>query len=105
MWLQEKPSEDLEPLPADMVMASASGLDPHITLSNARYQLDRVAAAWADKTKISEPRVRKAIEDLLNEKAHAPFGAVFGEAIGPRLINVLEVNLALSERMTGLGGG
>ena len=50
MWLQEHKDADLERVPADMVMASGSGLDPDITLDNALWQLDRVAAAWAKKT-------------------------------------------------------
>jgi K+-transporting ATPase ATPase C chain len=107
MWLQEHPGVDLVQVPADMVMASGSGLDPHITLANAHYQLDRVADAWAGKTKADRADVRKAIEDLVNSKAETPLGAV----TGVKLINVLEVNLALPGAMKGLprraarGGG
>src|SRR5580693_5801099 len=50
MWLRDPANKDkasdIEAVIADMVMASGSGLDPHITLRNALsvYQLDRVAA-------------------------------------------------------------
>jgi len=37
----------------------SSGLDPDITLQNARYQLDRVAAKWAQDTKRDELELRK----------------------------------------------
>jgi K+-transporting ATPase ATPase C chain len=95
MWLQEHQDADLEKVPADMVMASGSGLDPHITWKNAHdYQLDRVAGAWAEKTKQNPAEVRQWIEDLLNQKAEAPFGGLVGE----KLINVLEVNLALRDK-------
>jgi len=98
MWLQEHPDVDLAEVPADLVMASGSGLDPHITLQNARYQLDRVVAAWAKKTGADPAETRKAFESLLNEKAAAPFGGWGG--VG--LIKVLEVNLALPGTMKGI---
>jgi potassium-transporting ATPase KdpC subunit len=94
MWLQEHPKAELESVPADMVMASGSGLDPHITLKNALYQLDRVAAKWASETRRDAPELRGEIESMLREKARAPFGGL----AGVELINVLEINLALQER-------
>ncbi len=94
MWRQDHADADLEPVPADMVMASGSGLDPHITLKNALYQLDRVAAKWAEMTKRDTPGVRTEIETLLREKATAPLAGL----VGVDLVNVLEINLALQER-------
>jgi K+-transporting ATPase ATPase C chain len=102
LWLQEEawrkakdgegyPSFELEQVPADLVMASGSGLDPHITLKNALYQLDGVADAWAEKTGKDREKVKKKIEELLNRKASAPLGGL----AGPPLVNVLETNLAL----------
>ncbi len=81
-------------MPADMVMASGCGLDPHITLDNAMYQLDRVASAWAATAKRDAGAVHKEIEAMLTEKAEAPLGGL----VGVKLVNVLEVNLALDER-------
>jgi K+-transporting ATPase ATPase C chain len=94
-WLEKNPGVDFEPVPADMVMASGSGLDPDITLKNALYQLDRVAAEWAKETKRDAMQLRKEIEDLLRKKVHAPLGGL----AGVDLINVLEVNLALRDRL------
>ena len=91
MWVSEHPDAQLQQVPADMVMASGSGLDPHITLDNALYQLDRVAAARATKTKQDQSQVRQQIEKLLQEKAEAPLNGL----VGVKLVNVLEVNLAL----------
>ena len=83
---------DLERVPADMVMASGSGLDPDITLSNVLWQLDRVAAAWAKKTgNTNEKELHDQIEQLLRDKSHAPLGGL----VDVPLVNVLEVNLAL----------
>ena len=77
-----------------MVLASGSGLDPNITLKNALYQLDRVAGAWAEKAQKDPSQVRKEIEQLLNDNATAPLGGL----VGVKLINVLEINLALRDR-------
>jgi potassium-transporting ATPase KdpC subunit len=93
LWLQSHPETDLAPVPADMVMASGSGLDPHITLNNALWQLDRVAAAWAKKTGGNEATIRGEIEKLLRKKSFAPLGGL----VGVPLVNVLEINLALRD--------
>jgi K+-transporting ATPase ATPase C chain len=76
-----------------MVMASGSGLDPHITLKNARYQLKRVAAKRAQQSKRDESQVQKEIEELLDQMAEAPLGGL----AGVKMINVLELNLALRD--------
>ena len=81
MWRQEHADADLEPVPADMVMASGSGLDPHITLKNAQYQLDRVAAKRAADANREPAQVRKEIEDLLQKHKAAPLGRVRGPAL------------------------
>jgi K+-transporting ATPase ATPase C chain len=94
MWRQEHADADLEEVPGDMVTTSGSGLDPHITLENARYQLDRVATKWAQDTKRDPAQVRQEIEQILKEKAWAPLGGLAGE----KVINVLEVNLELRKR-------
>jgi K+-transporting ATPase ATPase C chain len=98
MWREEHPEVELESVPSDLVMASGSGLDPHITLKGALYQLDRVAAAWTAKTSGDQTKVRAFIEKLLQDKASAPFGG----AIGVPLVNVLEVNIALRDQMQHL---
>jgi K+-transporting ATPase ATPase C chain len=77
-----------------MVMASGSGLDPHITLANALWQLDRVAGAWAKKAGGNEAAVRHDIEQLLRRNSGAPLNGL----VGVPLVNVLEVNLALRDR-------
>jgi K+-transporting ATPase ATPase C chain len=94
MWRQEHADADLQDVPGDMVTTSGSGLDPHITLENAEYQLDRVSSKWAQDTKQDPAKVRQQIEAIIQDKAFAPFGGLAGE----RMINVLEVNLELRKR-------
>lgn len=94
LWRTEHPRVELEPVPADMVMASASGLDPHITLKNARYQLDRVASKRAESSKRDVAQVRQEIEQVLNQHIEAPLAGL----VGDKLVNVLKVNLALRDR-------
>jgi len=94
MWRSDHPDVALNDVPGDLVTASASGLDPHITLDNAEFQLDRVAAKWADDKKRDVGDVRKEIEAILQQKANAPWGGLIGE----KIVNVLEVNLELHKR-------
>jgi K+-transporting ATPase ATPase C chain len=98
MWRQEHADADLQDVPGDMVTTSGSGLDPHITMENAEYQLDRVASKWAQDTKQDPAKVREQIEAILQEKSFAPFGGLAGE----KMINVLEVNLELRKRFGAL---
>jgi K+-transporting ATPase ATPase C chain len=97
-WLQEHRGVKLEEVPADLVLTSGSGLDPHITMKNALYQLDRVAGKWAEITKRPRARVRTEIEELLHRNTEAPLGGL----AGVELVNVLEVNLALRDRYGNL---
>jgi potassium-transporting ATPase KdpC subunit len=94
MWRQDHPDVDLQDIPGDLATTSASGLDPHITLQNAEYQLDRVASKWAFDTKRDPASVRKEIEQILEKNATAPFDGLVGE----KIVNVLEVNLDLCKK-------
>jgi K+-transporting ATPase ATPase C chain len=94
MWRQDHADADVQDVPGDMVTTSASGLDPHITLENAEYQLDRVASKWATDTKRDPAQVRTQIEGILQSDAFAPLDGLFGE----KMINVLQVNLELTKR-------
>jgi potassium-transporting ATPase KdpC subunit len=72
-----------QPVPVDLVTASASGLDPHISPAGAEYQLPRVARV----RNLNPDAVRKLVAEHTE-------GRQFGILGEPR-VNVLELNLAL----------
>ena len=71
------------PIPADLVLASASRLDPHISIESAVLQVRRIAKERGVPESEIEKMVRRHIEQ--------PLGGLWGE---PR-VNVLKLNLAL----------
>ncbi len=98
MWLTEHPTVEMQDVPGDLVTASASGLDPHITLRNAEYQIDRVASKWADDLKRDPAQVKKEISAIIEANAEAPWYGLAGD----KFVNVLEVNLELRKKYGAL---
>jgi len=73
-------------LPADIVTASGSGLDPHISLEAALIQVGRIA----NERKIT----RSSVEDIVRRHAEKRYFNIFGDSF----VNVLDLNLTLDHR-------
>jgi len=72
-------------IPADMVLTSASGLDPHISLENAQLQIPRISKL----RNISETEIKK----LVSNNTDRDFVGIWGQ----EGVNVLKLNIALDK--------
>lgn len=70
-------------IPEDLVTCSGSGLDPHISVAAAHYQIERIAKAQ----NMSQDEVRKIVDQCTD-------GKLLG-VLGEKTVNVLKVNLML----------
>jgi K+-transporting ATPase ATPase C chain len=83
--LKKADPTNVSPIPVDLVTASASGLDPHISIAAALYQVGRIARARG----ISQQQVQDVIKDNTQHR----FLGILGEPV----VHVLKVNLKLDE--------
>lgn len=83
--LKEDDPDNNAPIPVDLVTSSASGLDPHISLAAAAYQLERVA-----RVRGLPPEV---VQQIIDQNTEGRFLGFLGEPV----VNVLQVNLALDQ--------
>jgi K+-transporting ATPase ATPase C chain len=75
--------ENQKPVPSDLVMASGSGLDPHITRAAADFQIDRIA----QRRNLDPARIQTLVNSLTESER--------SETGGMSRVNVLKLNLAL----------
>lgn len=84
-FLIQNPGIKKSEIPADLVTASGSGLDPNISIQAAKVQVKRIA-------KIRNIDERKLVH-LITENTEKPLAGAFG----PEKINVLKLNIALDK--------
>jgi potassium-transporting ATPase KdpC subunit len=83
--LQNVNPENKSPIPVDLVTASASGLDPHISIAAALYQVPRVARLRGIP--------QEKVTEIVRENTQGRLMGVIGEPV----VNVLQLNMALDK--------
>ena len=91
-FLAEHPDLTVEDIPTDLVTASGSGLDPHISPASAAVQIPQLA----ENTGLTEEQLEQFVAD------NTP-GKVLG-IFGEETVNVLGVNLDIAEALGLIGG-
>ena len=86
-FLEKNPEVKREDIPTDLLTASGSGLDPHISPESAEIQVPRIAEASG----LSEDTVR----DIIKAHTDGKFLGIFGE----ETVNVLMVNIDIAQNM------
>ncbi|SCJ50510.1 potassium-transporting ATPase subunit C [uncultured Clostridium sp.] len=86
-FLKNNPDVTKEDIPTDLLTASGSGLDPHISPESAKVQIP----ALAKSTGLSENELQEIVDNNTKDK----FLGVFGE----KTVNVLKVNLEIAKRL------
>lgn len=86
-FLDENPQITKEQIPLDLLSASGSGLDPHISLQAALVQIPRISKS----SKIT----KEELEKIIQENTESKFLGIFGE----EKVNVLGVNIAIAKAM------
>lgn len=86
-FLKENPTISKDEIPSDIITASGSGLDPHISVEAANVQIDRIVK----NTQLS----REKVETLIEQNTQGKLFGIFGEDT----VNVLELNLSLVKEM------
>ena len=85
--MDANPGVSREDIPADMVTASGSGLDPHISPQTAQIQIP----ALAEASGLSQ----QELEQIVADNTQGKLLGIFGE----ETVNVLGVNLDIAESM------
>jgi len=82
-FLNKNPNVKREDIPADIITASASGLDPEITVASAKLQAERVAKA--------NGKAVEEINKIIDDNKSGKFLGLFGQ----ERVNVLKLNMIL----------
>lgn len=86
-FLKENPTISRNEIPSDIITASGSGLDPHISIEAANVQIDRIVK----NTNLSEKKVKQ----LIKQNTQGKLFGIFGE----ETVNVLKLNLSIVKEL------